>query len=295
MRVVQADGLGGAEVLALRETAEPSCGPGQVLVRSVASTVNPVDRKMRANQNLSFPITLGWDVAGIVVESAVAEYQPGDRVIAMTNPMQSGIGAWADLVALDASHLAHAPLSVSLAEASGIPLAGLTAQQAWAKLELSPGDRVLVTGTAGAIGGFAVQFAAHDGVQVDGLVARPTHIDHVKELGAGFVTEDPSAVPKRAYAAIIDTVSLPTKGVDVREFVTVGGQYVATGKDSSGIPGAQSVMVSHDPDGLAHLAKLVDDGALRLRVVAHYGLEDVRVADEHAATRGLLGKVVLHF
>lgn len=294
-RAVQADGIGGLEVLTLREVPPPTVGAGQVLVRTVASSLNPVDRKMRVNENLTFPLTLGWDIAGIVVESDVLDYHPGDRVIAMTNPMDTGVGAWTDLVALDADQLAHAPTRVSLSEAATIPLAGQTAIQAWNALVLSPGDRVLVTGAAGAIGGFVVQFAVNAGIQVDGLVSRPTHVNLVRSLGAGLVTKDPTALPTGTYDAVVDTVALPSKGVDVRELVTEKGQYVATGKDDSQIPGGRSIRVTHDPEGLHHLVKMADDDAKLESVVAHYGLHEIHDAHEHVEAGGLLGKVVLDF
>jgi NADPH:quinone reductase-like Zn-dependent oxidoreductase len=293
-RAVQADGLGGLDVLTLREVSAPTSGAGQVLVRTVASTINPVDCKMRANQNLTFPLTLGWDVAGVVVESDVLDYRPGDRVIAMTDPMSSGVGAWTDLVGLDAEQLAHAPTSVAMSDAVTIPLAGLTALQTWNKLVLSPGDRVLVTGAAGGIGGFAIQLGANAGIEVDGLVSRSSHVNPVRSLGAGFVTSDPSALPARAYTAVVDTIALPSKGFDVRELITDDGQYAATGKDDSKIPGGHSIRVTYDPEGLGHLVKIVDDGALSLRVAAHYGLHEIRAAHEHFEAGGLLGKVVLH-
>jgi NADPH:quinone reductase-like Zn-dependent oxidoreductase len=294
-RAVQADRMGGIDVLSLREVPVPTAGVGEVLVRTVASSLNPVDRKMRANQNLAFPLTFGWDIAGVVVESNVLEYRPGDRVVAMTNPMATGVGAWTDFLSVGAEQLAHAPKSVSLSEAATLPLAGLTALQAWNSLAISAGDRVLVTGAAGAIGGIVVQLAANAGIQVDGLVSRPSHVDLVKSLGAGYVTNDPAALPTGTYNAIVDTIALPTNGVDVRELVTKDGQYVATGKDDSKIAGGHSVRVTHDPAGLGNLVKMVDDGMLKLRVVARYGLDEVHAAHEYVEAGGLPGKVVLNF
>lgn len=294
-RAVQADRMGGIDVLTVREVAAPTPGASEVLVRTVASSVNPIDSKLRTNANLTFPLTLGWDIAGIVVESNAAEYRPGDRVIAMNKLLDSGFGAWADLVALDAATLAPAPVSVSLSEAATIPLAGLTALRLWNTPVLSAGDRVLVTGAAGAIGGFVVQFAANAGIQADGLVSRPDHVNVVKSLGAGFVTTDPAVLPRKAYIAVVDTINLPSKGVDVRDLVTEEGQYVATGPADAQVPRSHSVHVAHDPEGLRLLVKMVDDGTLALRVAAHYGLHEIQDAQAHAEAGGLNGKVVLHF
>jgi NADPH:quinone reductase-like Zn-dependent oxidoreductase len=294
-RAVQIDQPGGLEVLTLREVPPPTVGSGQVLVRTVASSLNPIDRKMRARKTLTFPVTLGWDVAGIVLESDAVGYHAGDRVIAMTDPVDTPIGAWTDLLALDGDQLAHAPTTVSLSQAATIPLVGLTGLQAWGTLVVSPGDRVLVTGAAGAIGGFVVQFAVNAGIRVDGLVSRSAHIDAAKILGAELVTTDPAALPTGSYDAIVDTVALPSKGVDVRALVNEKGQYVATGKDDSQIPGGHAIRVRQDPEGLAGLVRMVDAGTLKLRIAAHYGLLEFREAHEHVEAGGLLGKVVLEF
>ena len=294
VRALQLDRPGGLDALTLRDVPAPLPRPGQVLVRTVASTINPLDLKMRAKPHPAFPITLGCDVAGIVVESDAPEYRPGDRVIAASGLHDDWVGAWTDSLALDPDQLAHAPTRVALSDAATIPLAGLTALQAWNTVGLSAGDRVLVTGAAGGIGGFVVQLAVNAGMQVDGLVSRPSQVEAVNALGARLVTNDPTALPAHAYAAVVDPIAIPLKGVDVREFVADGGQYTAVGRDESKIPGGREISVEDDPAGLSHLAKLVDDGALRLRVAAHYGLHEFHAAHEHFQAGGLLGKVVLH-
>ena len=294
VRALQLDRSGGIDALTLREVPAPTPKPGQILVRTVASTINPLDRKTRRKPHVPFPITLGCDVGGVVVESDAADFRPGDRVIALTFPLDHGVGAWSDLVALDPQQIAHAPATVSLSDAATIPLAGLTGLQAWDVVDLPPGERVLVTGAAGAIGGYVVQLASHAGMKVDGLVSRSSHVRPVNGLGAGFVTSDPGELPPHAYAAIVDPIGAPAKGVDVREFVAEGGQYVAVGSDESQIPGGREVSVDDDPAGLARLVTLVDDGALELRVAAHYGLHEFRAAHEYFESGGLFGKVVLH-
>src|SRR5262245_39705640 len=130
-RALQLDRPGDVDGLVLREVAAPVARSGQVLVRTVASTINPLDIKMRRKSGYEYPITLGCDLAGIVVSSDVAAYQPGDPVIAVSALHDDWVGAWTDLVALDADQLAPAPASVSLSEAATIPLAGLTALHAW--------------------------------------------------------------------------------------------------------------------------------------------------------------------
>jgi NADPH:quinone reductase-like Zn-dependent oxidoreductase len=297
-RAVRIDRPGGPDELAIREMSEPAPGEGQVLVRTVASTHNPVDRNMRTNKTkatLTYPLTPGWDVAGVVVESNVGAYKAGDRVIAVMNAIDSGMGAWADLVALNVGQLTHAPASVSLSEAATIPLAGLTGLQCWNSLTLAPGERLLVAGAAGAVGGFVVQLAANAGIQVDGLVSRASHVNHAKSLGAGFVTDDPAALPAMTYNVMVDTAALPSKGVDVREFVTEEAQYVRTTHSESKVPSDRWILHVPKAEDLGHLVKLIEAGELTLRVAARYPLREIQDACERAEAGGLTGKVVLEF
>ena len=132
-------------------------------------------------------------------------------------------------------------------------------------------------------------------MKVDGLVSRPTHIEPTASLGAERVAADPDELPAHAYAAIVDPIKSPAKGIDVRRLIADGGQYVAVGSDESKIPGSQAVTVDDDPAGLRRLAELVDAGALELRIAAHYGVTDFAAAHAFFESGGLLGKVVLHF
>src|SRR3954469_22129695 len=160
MRAVQIDRHGDIDVLQLREVATPEPGPGEVLVRTIASSINPVDWKTRAwDRGPAFPMTLGWDLAGVVVESTVPALRTGDRVVAMSGQLSSGRGTWAEVVALPAGIVTTAPRTVSLAEAATLPLTSLTAAQALARLQLTPESRVLVTGAAGGVGGSFIRQA----------------------------------------------------------------------------------------------------------------------------------------
>lgn len=298
-RAVQIDSIGGIETLEVREVAVPVPRDGEVLVRGVASTINPIDQKLRTrDRGLPFPLTLGWDLAGIVVESRADGYQAGDRVIAMSHVLKSGgVGTWADLVALPAEDLAIAPGQASLAEAATLPLAGLTALHGLGMLAPSRGMRCLVVGAAGAIGGFAVQLVASEGVTVDGLVSRAEHVGQVEELGAAAATTDQTELPGEGYDAIFDTVGVSASKVDAARLLRPGGRYLtsSSGGGLPDVPGAGKVLVQRDPDGLRRLAGLVDDGTLWLRIAASYPLREIRAAQQRFETGGLLGKIVLHF
>lgn len=295
MRAIQLDRPGGPDALAVRQLPTPSRAPGDVLIRTIASSINPVDWKTRTMTGAErLPMTLGWDLAGVVLASDDPGLSAGDRVIAMSAQFATGRGTWAEIVSLPADLVAAAPATASLPEAATLPLAGLTALQVLDRLRLTPGQTLLVTGAAGAVGGVAVQLATHEGIVVDGLVSRPEHIDATYQLGANNVTHQAGALGR--YDAVFDTA-----GVHVPNAVKNGGRYVTVGADT--VPGeladrtvdAGVNYVEQDGAGLAHLAAMVDTAGLRLRIGAHYPIRQIRHAHRRAEHGGMLGKVVVTF
>jgi NADPH:quinone reductase-like Zn-dependent oxidoreductase len=293
MRAVQIDRHGGIDVLDLREVPAPVPAAGEVLVRTIASSINPVDWKTRAwDRGPAFPMTLGWDLAGVVARSTVPEFAAGDRVVAMSGQLSTGLGTWADLVAVPASIVTAAPVRISLVEAAALPLAGLTARQALERIGPGPGQRILVTGAVGGVGSLAVQLARRTGARVDGLVSRIAHVPAARDLGAELVTDRVADLPAQAYDAVFDTAS-----VHPGPALIPGGRYVSITDDPLPVdlPGAAKNQVRADAAGLAALVSLVDAGHLRVRVGACHRVEHVRRAHRLFEAGGLLGKVVLTF
>ncbi|HEY3505198.1 MAG TPA: NADP-dependent oxidoreductase [Actinocatenispora sp.] len=292
IRAVRITEHGGIERLDVVELAEPRPGPGEVAVRAVASSINPVDWKTRAwDIGPAMPMVLGWDLAGIVVGGTAGGFETGDRVVAMSAQLATGLGTWAETVVLPARLVAPAPRSVPLAEAATLPLAGLTARQSLADLDLPAGARLLVTGAAGAVGGLVAQLALAAGYRVDGLVSRPEHVPPARELGLGSVVTELSALPADGYDAVFDSA-----GVHPGKVLRDGGAYLSISDDPlPPVPGAHRIGVQEDGAGLAELAALVDRGLLRLRVARRYALRDVRAAHHAFEAGGLVGKVVIEF
>lgn len=297
-RAVQIDRFGGPEVLEVREVPAPRPLVGEVLVRSVAASINPIDWKLRTtDRGLGFPLTLGWDLAGIVLESRASGFRVGDRVVAMSHVLQSRRGTWSDLVVLPAADLAHAPTMCALTEAASLPLAGLTALHAWNATDTPREARALVVGAVGAVGGFYVQLASNRGVAVDGLVSRAEHVGPARKLGAVSATTDPGELADGSYEVVFDTVGIPRSAIDPSRLLTPSGQYVTSSShaDLSAVANASKVLVARDPEGLASLVEMVDAGALQLRVAAVYPIQRVREAHEHFEAGGSLGKGILVF
>ncbi|MCK7624311.1 NADP-dependent oxidoreductase [Streptomyces sp. RS10V-4] len=301
MRAIQIDRFGTPDVLRLVDVGPPESGTGEVVVRSVATSINPVDDKTREGAigegTPPLPMTLGWDLSGVVVDGGDSGLRAGERVIAMSHQLSSGRGTWAELVALPAQAVAVAPQSVGPVEAATLPLPGLTAVQTLDWLALSAGERLLITGAAGAVGGLALQIARAHGVEVDALVSRDAQTAFARAHGADRVVTDPAAVRERGYDAVFDTY-----GAFLTEAVVDGGRYASIATQAGPVPdlsarGVRTTVhqVREDGAGLAELAGLVDRGAVRLRMESAYGIGEARAAHEHFRRGGLTGKIALTF
>ncbi|MER6046010.1 NADP-dependent oxidoreductase [Streptomyces sp. NPDC001793] len=301
MRALQIDRFGTPDVLGLVEVARPEPGPGEVLIRTVATSINPVDDKTREGAigegTPPLPMTLGWDLAGIVVDGGDSRLRAGERVIAMSHQLSSGRGTWADLVALPAAAVAAAPQAVSLVEAATLPLPGLTALQTLDWLAVSRGRRLLIAGAAGAVGGMALQIARARGVEVDALVSREAQAAFARDHGAGFVTTDRNGFQDRRYDAVFDTF-----GAFLTEAVADGGRYASIATQAGPVPdlsarGVRTIVnqVHEDGAGLGELTELVDSGSLQPRVHSTFGLHEIHAAHQRFRAGSLAGKIAVTF
>ncbi|GLY89622.1 NADP-dependent oxidoreductase [Actinoallomurus iriomotensis] len=309
MRAVVIRGFGGPEELRLIDVPVPVPARGQVLIRVEAATVNPVDVATRsgalAGAGLMPPrevIGIGWDLAGVVERTGpgVTGLRPGDRVIGLSDRLDVPLGTQADQVVLDADAVAAAPAGASPVEAATLPLNGLTAVQALDRLGLSPGGTLLVTGAAGAVGGYAVQLAAARGLRVT-AVAAPADEALVRELGAAeFVPrtarlgEAVRALVPGGVDAALDAASV---GVAALDAVRSGGAFAAVVGGAAPPPLRGIRVFNHwihaDGGRLRDLAALVEAGALTLRVAETLPLEQVAEAHRRMEKGGLRGRLVL--
>ena len=172
MRAMVTPKFGGPELFEEQDVERPSPGPGQVLVRVIASGTNPIDTKLRADGSfagLEPPVILGADVSGLIEEvgPGVTDFAPGDEVYYTPEIFGPGSNAsYAEYNVAGADIVAKKPASLSHEEAA-IPLAGETAYEAIARrLGLKVGETVLIHGGAGGVGSFAVQIAKAAGARV---------------------------------------------------------------------------------------------------------------------------------
>ena len=165
MKAVRFHTYGAPDVLVYEDVPKPEPAAGEVLVKVHATSVNPIDWKVRAGHLRGFrdyplPFILGWDVSGIVesVGSGAIAFKPGDEVYGRPDIARNG--AYAEYVAVKESDLARKPKSLDHIHSAAIPLAGLTAWQAlFDTAGLTSGQKVLIQAAAGGVGHLGVQFA----------------------------------------------------------------------------------------------------------------------------------------
>jgi len=172
MRAMVIPAFGGPDVFELRDVPRPTPGPGEILVRVVASGTNPVDAKIRAAgrwARITPPAILGYDASGVVEEvgPGVSGFAAGDEVFYTPEIFGNQAGTYADYNVVPASIVAPKPKRLSHVEAAAVPLACGTAWEALVRrLKIRAGETVLIHGGAGGVGSFAVQIARASGARV---------------------------------------------------------------------------------------------------------------------------------
>ncbi|MGW3661463.1 NADP-dependent oxidoreductase [Streptomyces sp. NPDC005151] len=180
--------------VALLELPEPSSpGPGQILVAVEAAGVGPWDQLLNGagwDVGLRPPAALGVEGAGkvLAVGAGVTGFAVGDRVLAHEAPLPGGSGFWAERVLINADHAAACPPGLDAVHAAALPVNGLTALQALEKLDLSRGQRLLITNGGGATGALAIQLAAAKGIEVT-ATASTAAVERLLGLGAMEVVD----------------------------------------------------------------------------------------------------------
>jgi NADPH:quinone reductase-like Zn-dependent oxidoreductase len=293
MRAVRLHPPGGVDGLRLEEIDPPSPGPGDTVVRVHAAAITrdeldwPTDRlpAIPSYESSGVVEVLADDVEGVAV---------GDEVFALHGFDRDG--AAADLSVVAAAFLAPKPRSLGHVESAAIPLAGLSAWQAlFDHGRLEAGQRVLIHGAAGGVGGFAVQLAKHHGAYVVGT-ASTRNTDAVRDLGADEIV-DHTAARFEDVVEPVDVVFDTVGGALLERSPAVlkpGGRLVSIATEPPVGSGGVYFVVEPNRDQLTQLARLADDGALRPAIDAVFPLEESRAAFERSLeTTGRRGKIVL--
>lgn len=188
MRAQLLTAFGGPENFRLIDMDKPKAGPGQVLIKVAATSVNPIDTKIRAGLPVgpALPAILGADVAGVIeaVGPGVDGFAPGEAVYGCAGGVRGQGGALAEYMLADARLLSPKPRSLSMRQAAALPLVSLTAWNALERCDLSHGQSVLIHGGVGGVGHVAVQIARAIGAIISTTVADDRAALLARELGA---------------------------------------------------------------------------------------------------------------
>ncbi|MEU1547533.1 NADP-dependent oxidoreductase [Nocardia sp. NPDC005745] len=309
MKTVRFHEYGAPDVLRYEDVDEPVPGTGQVRVRVAATTFNSVDGNIRAGfmqgpMPLTLPHTPGLDVAGTIdaLGEGVDGLGIGDQVVGFLPFVDDG--ASAEYVLAPAESLAAAPTSIPLADAAALPVVGLTAWQAlFDHAELKAGQRILISGAGGAVGGYAVQLAKTAGAYVI-ATGSPRSGEHVKAAGADEVIDHTTTEVTTAVTDPVDIV-LNLAPISPAEFTALtglvrdGGVVVGTtvwmpapADEERGVR-AIDVFVRSDAKQLSELVARVDRGELIVDVSERVPLTDLASVHARAAAGTLSGKVIV--
>jgi len=304
MKAVVAHEYGGPDVLKLEEIPVPELKENEILVRVVASGVNPADTlilggKYAKEFGTHLPLILGYDMAGLVEKTGakVTKLKVGDPVYAY---LLWG-GGWAEYCISNETESAIKPKSLTFTEASAVPLAALTAWQALIDIgKIQGGQTVLIHGGSGGVGSFAIQIAKARGARVI-ATASATNQDLLKQLGAD-VAIDYTNPNWEETVHNVDFALLPVGGETMRRTYGVMKKGGTIGTlisradpaelEKRGIRGAP--VFSHPDAGeLAEITKLIDAGKIKPVVSQVLPLTDAAKADQQAETHHTRGKIVL--
>lgn len=305
MKAARITTTGGADVIELTDIEVPTPEENQVLVEVYASSINPIETKIREGDYPveRLPITLGGDVAGVVtaVGTGADMVAVGDKVFGQATVLGGGSGAYAEFAAAPVGQLAKMPEGASFAEAASLPLVGVSALQALTvHIGLAAGQKLFIHGGAGGIGSMAIQIAKHLGAYV-AVTATGDGIDFVKGLGADEVidykTDDFQEVLSN-YDAVFDTVGgddflktlhvLKKGGIGV----SMAGQVDEATAQTLGVK-AISQYTQVTTDMLVELARLVEEGIVTPQIDTVFSMDDIQKAFEARESGRIKGKVVL--
>jgi alcohol dehydrogenase len=319
------------KAMELREVPKPVAGPGEVLIRVHAAGLNTIDYRsrdgaMRMITRLDLPIVAGSELSGVAeaVGTGVTRVAVGDRVCTRVDKMK--LGAFAEYATVDENLVARMPDRLDFAQAAGVPLAGLAALQALRdELAVKQGDRVFISGGAGGVGTFAIQLAKWMGAEVT-TTASPRGEELVKSLGADRVidyTKQKVADVPGGYDGVLDLVGgedlagnfgIVKRGATV--VTLVGMPEPTTARKDLGAGRALTVLfwlisaksrrqarrhgvryrflfMHASGTDLELLAKLVEDGLLKVVLDRTFEFDQIADAFAYLETGRAKGKVVV--
>lgn len=302
---------GAAEVLQIAEIPRPTPKNHQLLIKVQAASINPIDWKIRQGMlkfliNRKFPLVLGFDVCGEVVEvgSNVTRFKPGDLVYGMVDFPG---GAYAEYAVLAETAAGFKPENMTAAEAAALPVAALTALQSLRDLGgIKPGHKVLINGGSGGVGTYGIQIAKAYQAHVT-AVCSTKNLELVKSLGADHVidyTQQDFTISSETYDLIFDTIANKSL-TQCNKILNKNGIYITTlpmlpclleSCLTLLLPGKKCKIVLAKPssEDMATLKELVSAGKLRSVIDRTYTLAQIVQAHQHSEAGHVVGKIVIN-
>jgi NADPH:quinone reductase-like Zn-dependent oxidoreductase len=299
MKAVRLHGYGDIDQLHYEDVPVPEPGPNEVLVKVAATSVNPVDWKIRSGamkqmMRIDFPFTLGRDVAGTVVKvgANVRNLRPDQKVIGLVN------ASYAEYLTANADHLTVLPDGLDLEEAAALPLVVTTGAQLIQRMRLKESDLVLVTGALGSVARTAVYMAKRIGARVIAGV-KTGQKSETGSLGAGQVVgidDDAEIAALPELDAIADTVDHEVIGKLIPKLKPGGvlGSVLGAPKEAEGKDiRVEAFMATPDASLLRQMADAVRDGQLVIPIAKTMKLSEAREAQKMAEKGSIGGKILL--
>lgn len=308
MKAAQISEYGDATKVKLNEVEVPALGQGQVLVEVYASSLNPFDSKLRDGAMketipLQFPATLGGDIAGVVKEvgEGVTNVAVGDKIYGQSLIVAGDSGAFAEYTVVSAGKIAKMPETLDFSSAASLPLVGVSALQGLTEfINLTAGQKVLITGGTGGIGSIAIQIAKHLGAYV-ATTATGDGVEKARSLGADEVvdyTTDGIIDSLKDYDAAFDTVGgdlfdkalrIVKKGGVAVSMIAQPDEQLAS--DLGVQAYRQGTRVT--TDYLDKLRELVDSGVVKPQIAKAYPLSEIVTAFQTRESSQVFGKIVI--
>lgn len=313
MRAMVMTGVGGPEMLHAAELPLPARAGAEALIRVHATSVNPIDVKTRAGRGSAaairqFPVVLGYDIAGTVVEPAYHSHSlaEGREVYGMTLVPRLD-GGNAEYASVPELFLAPKPTSLTMTEAAAVPLAALTA---WGMVvdiaRAHDGQRMLIHAGAGGVGHFAVQLATYFGATVTATCS-PANVSFVRELGAARVIDYTTTRFEHEvhnHDVVIDLIGNVHDNTGTRSLATLrpGGLLInapsgswPTMLDEARDARVRATDYKVSPNGatLAVITRMIDAGDLRVHVDRVLPLDELAEAHRLVESGHTRGKVVI--
>jgi 2-desacetyl-2-hydroxyethyl bacteriochlorophyllide A dehydrogenase len=311
MKAVIINRYGSADVLQYADVEKPFIKSDQLLIKVYASSVNPIDWKIRQGMlkvltGNKFPMILGFDVSGEVVEvrEKVTKFKPGDAVYAYLGSIPGG--AYAEYVAVSEQFVCLKPNNITHEQAAAVPLAATTALQALRNSgEIKRGQKVLINGASGGVGTFAVQIAKAWETEVT-AVCSAKNAELVKSLGTDRVidyTQQDFTKGTEKYDIIFDVVSnrsfsecknnlrsqgiyitlLPSPDILLNSFLT----FFIPGKK------AKLFFAKASSKDLAELKELIEADKIHSVIDRTYPLSEIAAAHQYSESGRAVGKIVI--